>query len=100
MPPIQRLELVIRALLIAGFVLLSTALVISALFLRQQGLSLTADFKILWALFVWALYLALLVMRWKFWQGGRRFAWGSIVVFAFLLLTFWGSSLMSPIHRP
>ena len=100
MPPIQRLEFVIRALLIAGFVLLTGGLIISALFLRQQGLSLTADFKILWALFVWALYLALLLMRWKFWQGGRRFAWGSIVVFAFLLLTFWGSSLMSPIHRP
>jgi ABC-type uncharacterized transport system permease subunit len=100
MPPIQRLEQVIRILIIAGFVLLTGALVISALFMRQQGLSLTADFKILWALFVWTLYLALLVMRWKFWQGGRRFAWGSIVVFAFLLLTFWGSSLMSPIHRP
>ena len=100
MPPIQRLELVIRALLIAGFVLLTAALVISALYLRQQGLSFTADFKILWALFVWALYLGLLLMRWKFWPGGRRFAWGSIVVFAFLLLTFWGSSLMSPIHRP
>lgn len=100
MPPIQRLEFVIRILLVAGFVLLTGALVVSALFMQQQGRPFTADFKILWSFFVWALYLALLVMRWKFWRGGRRFAWGSIAVFAFVLLTFWGSSLMSPIHRP
>ena len=100
MPPIQRLELVIRTLLISGFVLLTGALVVSAVFMQQQGRPLTADFKILWSLFVWALYCALIVMRWKFWRGGRRFAWGSIAAFAFVLLTFWGSSLMSPMHRP
>ena len=49
---------------------------------------------------VWALYLGLIIMRWKFWQGGRRFAWGTVCAFAFVLLTFWGSSLMSPLHRP
>jgi ABC-type uncharacterized transport system permease subunit len=100
MPPIQRLELVMRALLVTGFVLLSGALVISVLFMQQQGRALTADFKILWSIFVWALYFALILMRWKFWRGGRRFAWGSIAAFAFVLLTFWGSSLMSPMHRP
>ncbi|HTD68657.1 MAG TPA: cytochrome c biogenesis protein CcsA [Candidatus Limnocylindria bacterium] len=100
MPPIQRLELIIRALLVAGFVLLTGALVVSAVFMQQQGRVFTADFKIFWALFVWVLYLALIVMRWKFWRGGRRFAWGSIAAFAFVLLTFWGSSLMSPLHRP
>lgn len=100
MPPIQRLEKVIRILLIAGFVLLTGALVVSGFFMRQQGQSLTADFKILWSFFVWGLYLALILMRWKVWRGGRRFAWGSIAAFAFVLLTFWGSSLMSPLHRP
>jgi ABC-type uncharacterized transport system permease subunit len=100
MPPIQRLEKVLRTLLIAGFVLLSGALVVSAAFMHQQGQPLTADFKILWSFFVWALYLGLIVMRWKVWHGGRRFAWGSIAAFAFVLLTFWGSSLMSPLHRP
>ena len=100
MPPITRLELIIRSLLIAGFVLLTGALIVSAAFLHQQGHSLTADFKILWSIFVWALYLALIIMRWKYWRGGRRFAWGSIAAFVFVLLTFWGSSLMSPLHRP
>ena len=100
MPPIQRLELVTRTLLISGFVLLTTALIISGAFMHQQGRSFTADFKILWSLFVWVVYSVLLVMRWKFWRGGRLFAWGSIAAFAFVLLTFWGSSLMSPLHRP
>jgi ABC-type uncharacterized transport system permease subunit len=100
LPPITRLEMITRALLLAGFVLLTSALIVSAIFMQQQGQPLTADFKILWSIFVWGLYLALILMRWKFWRGGRRFAWGSIAAFAFVLLTFWGSSLMSPLHRP
>ena len=100
MPPITRLDLVLRTLLVAGFVLLTGALFVSVAFMRQQGHSLTADFKILWSMFVWAVYLGLIVMRWKFWRGGRQFAWGSVAAFAFVLLTFWGSSLMSPLHRP
>jgi len=100
MPPITRLELILRALLVSGFVMLSIALLVSVAFMRQQGHSFTADFKILWSILVWAIYLALIVMRWKVWRGGRRFAWGSVAAFAFVLLTFWGSSLMSPLHRP
>lgn len=99
MPPIQRLELVIRTLLIAGFVLLTGALIISGAFMQQQGRPWTADFKILWSLFVWAIYCTLIVLRWTAWRGGRRLAWGTIAAFTFVLLTFWGSSLMSPIHR-
>jgi HemX protein len=100
MPPITRLELILRALLIAGFVLLSGALLVSVAYMRQQGQAYTGDFKILWSFFVWAVYLGLIVLRWKLWRGGRRFAWGSIAAFVFVLLTFWGSSLMSPLHRP
>ena len=100
MPPMQRLEVVMRALLLAGFVLFTGALALSPMFMQQRNLGFTADFKIFWSIFVWVLYLALLVMRWRFWRGGRRFAWGSIAAFVFVLLTFWGSSLMSPLHRP
>jgi ABC-type uncharacterized transport system permease subunit len=100
MPPMQRLDLVMRSLLVSGFVLFSGALALSPVVMQQSGRAFTADFKILWSLFVWAVYLALILMRWKWWRGGRRFAWGSIAAFAFVLLTFWGSSLMSPMHRP
>jgi len=100
MPPIQRLELVASRLLLGGFVLLSAGLIVSALWTRQMNVAFAGDPKIVWSLFVWALYLALIVMRWKFAQGGRRFAWGAVVGFVFVLLTFWGSSLLSPIHNP
>jgi HemX protein len=100
MPPIQRLELASTRLLIAGFILLTGGLIVSALFARQMNLQFAADPKIVWSIFVWALYLALIIMRWKFAQGGRRFAWGAVFGFLFVLLTFWGSSLLSPIHNP
>ncbi len=100
MPPIQRLELITGRLLMAGFLMLSAALVVSAVFVRQQQSAMVAgDFKVLWSAFVWALYLALIGLRWRVWRG-RSFAIGAIGAFAFVLLTFWGSSLMSPSHRP
>jgi len=100
MPPIQRLELVTSRLLVAGFGLLTLGLFVSAVFVhRQENLIVPGDFKVLWSGFVWALYLALILLRWRVWRG-RRFAIGAIGAFAFVLLTFWGSSLMSPTHRP
>jgi ABC-type uncharacterized transport system permease subunit len=100
MPPIQRLELVTSRLLIVGFVMLTLGLIVSAAFVhRNETLIAPGDFKVLWSAFVWALYLGLIVMRWRVWRG-RKFAIGAIGAFAFVLLTFWGSSLMSPTHRP
>ena len=58
------------------------------------------DWKVLWSIFVWGLYLVLLVLHWRFAQNGRRFAWGAVGGFAFILLTFWGSYLLSNIHNP
>ena len=99
MPPIQRLEMVTRRLLIAGFALFTIGLVVSVTFARQGEFALRGDFKVLWAGFVWALYLALIFMNRKFWRG-RRFAMSAIGACAFVMLTFWGSSLMSPSHDP
>jgi len=101
MPPIQRLEIAASRLLLGGFLMLSAALAVSAIWFKQiEGVYFNGDAKILWSVFVWLLYLALVVMRWKYSQLGRRFAWGSIAGFVFVVLTFWGSSLLSPIHRP
>lgn len=100
MPPIQRLELVTSRLLMVGFALLSLALVVSAAFVhRHENLIVPGDVKVLWSAFVWVLYLSLIMLRWRIWRG-RKFAIGAIGAFAFVLLTFWGSSLMSPAHRP
>ena len=58
------------------------------------------DPKIVWSIVVWLLYLGLVVMRWMFAQGGRRFALGTIYSFVFVLLTFWGTNVLSPLHNP
>lgn len=102
MPPIQRLEATVGRLLIAGFCLLTLGLATGAydLSLRSDAETYRGDSKIVWSGLVWLIYLALIVMRWRFAQGGRRFALGAIGTFAFVLLTFWGTNLLSPLHHP
>jgi ABC-type uncharacterized transport system permease subunit len=102
LPPIQRLEVVVGRLMFIGFLLLTVGLVFGVYVLRHgaHAESYRGDSKIVWSALVWVLYLGLLVMRWKFAQGGRRFALGAIGIFAFLVLTFWGSNLLSSIHNP
>lgn len=101
LPPIQRLEVVTNRLLAAGLVLLSIGLAIGAVWLKKEkGVYFKADPKILWSLVVWTAYTGLLLSRWRFAQGGRRFAWGAIGTFCFVMLTFWGFNLLSDIHNP
>ena len=101
MPPIQRLEAIVGRLLLAGFVLLTVGLAIGGYDLVQLGQADAhrGDPKVVWSVLVWLLYLGLVLMRWKFAQGGRRFALGAICTFVFVLLTFWGVNLLSPIHN-
>jgi ABC-type transport system involved in cytochrome c biogenesis permease subunit len=101
LPPIQRLESAVGRLLLSGFVLLTIGLAVGALDLGRTSNPEVywGDPKIVWSAIVWLLYAGLLVMRWKFAQGGRRFALGAIGSFVFVLLTFWGSNLLSPLHN-
>jgi len=99
LPPIQRLEKVAGGLVTAGFVLLTAGLSLYPMLMRQKhGVYFKSDPIILWSVSIWLLYLALLIMRWRG-QGGRRFAWGALGSFAFILLTFWGFILLSPSHK-
>jgi len=98
-PPIQRLELITSRLVLAGFILLTIGLAIGGHLPRPEGVSFFEDPKVIWSVVLWVLYLALLVSRWRFAQSGRRFAVGVISTFAFLLLTFWGTNLLSAIHH-
>ena len=102
LPPIQRLEAVIGRLLLSGFLLLTLGLATGVVDLTYINHPQTyrGDPKIVWSIVVWLLYLGLVVMRWKFAQGGRRFALGAIGSFVFVLLTFWGTNLLSPLHNP
>ena len=99
LPPIQRLETITYRLLRNGFILLTLGLTLGGIVLDTHKTSYFSDVKVIWSGIVWAAYLALLVMRMKFDRGGRRFAWGAVALFAFVLLTFWGSNLLSPIHH-
>ncbi len=102
MPPIQRLEAAAGRLLLSGFILLTLGLALGAYDLAylQNRHAYRDDLKIVWSVVVWLLYLGLVVMRWKFAQGGRRFALGAIGSFLFVLLTFWGTNALSPLHNP
>ena len=102
LPPIQRLEIVVARLLLSGFILLTLGLAIGAYDLTylSNAQAYRGDPKIVWSALVWLIYLGLIVMRWKFAQGGRRFALGAIGSFAFVLLTFWGINVLSPLHNP
>ena len=102
MPPIQRLEAAAGRLLLTGFILLTLGLVTGVVDLTHINNPhlYRGDPKIVWSVVVWLLYLGLVAMRWWFAQGGRRFALGAIGSFIFVLLTFWVTNILSPLHNP
>lgn len=101
LPPIQRLEVIMVRLVTLGFALLSLALLVSVVWLHSIELSPSPHFdpKLIWAVLVWLMGLALVCLRWVAHQSVRKFAWGTIGLFVFVALTFWGSSLISPTHN-
>lgn len=102
LPPIQRLDRVMAGLLLGGVVFLTVGLAFSPMLIAQkqsQGVEYKGDPILLYSIFIWLVYVALLFSRLRFAQGGRRFAWGVVGSFAFLLLTFWGFMLLSPLHN-
>lgn len=102
MPPIQRLDTIVGRAMLSGFVLLTIGLILGVYGLTQlkNAPVYRGDPKILWSMLVWLIYLGLIVMRWKFAQGGRRFAFGAVASFAFVLLTFWCTNVLSQLHHP
>ncbi len=102
LPPVQRLEMIIGRALVSGFALLTAGLVLGAYGLAQlkDPPNYHFDPKIIWSCMVWIMYGSLILMRWKYAHGGRRFALGAIGSFAFVILTFWGTNVLSPLHHP
>jgi ABC-type uncharacterized transport system permease subunit len=100
MPPIQRLETISSRLVLAGLVLFTIGLGAGGCLPQPEGVSYWQDSKVVWSILMWLVYLALLVWRRVFPQSSRHFATGVIAAFAFLLLTFWGTNLLSTLHHP
>ena len=99
MPPIQRLETITSRLVLAGLVLFTIGLAAGRHLPRPEGVSYWQDSKVVWSIFMWLVYLALLVLRWMRMPSNRGFAISVISAFVFLLLTFWGTNLLSPLHH-
>ncbi|MDA7915785.1 cytochrome c biogenesis protein [Verrucomicrobia bacterium] len=101
LPPIQKLEHLIARLMLAGQILLTAGMSLTPfLMLEKYQKFFVPDLKSIWALFVWMMYTALYLAHWKFDLGGRRLAWGTVLGFTFVMLTFWGVNLLSGIHSP
>ena len=98
-PPIQRLELITSRLVYAGIVLLTLGLLAGAHMAGNQGVAYWKDAKVLWSAVLWTACVGLVIARWRLGWFGRRFALGVIGIFGFLLLTFWGTNLLSGIHN-
>ncbi len=100
LPPITRLESATTGLLWAGWGLLSAGLASGSLYLRQaRGAWFVADPFVIYSCVTWLLYGGLILGAWQFRQRGRRLAWGSVLGFAVLMLTFWGMYLLSEMHN-
>ncbi len=101
MPPIQRLEVTTSRLMVAGLALLTVALAVSvAGYKHFKGIYFTGDPKVIWSFCVWVLYLTMVVMRWKFAHGGRRFAWGAVGGFRVHLADILGRQLLVATPSP
>ena len=101
LPPIQRLEVAVSRLTLAGWVLLTIGLVTGVIYLNENRAQYQTggDLKIIWSIVVWLAYLGLLLAHRLRKLTGRRFALAAIGAFIFVALTFWGTNLLSPIHH-
>ena len=100
LPSVQRLEVVAMRIALVGFVLLTIGLAAGGRLPRPEGVSYWKDAKVIWSAVLWVLYAALLFGRLRCALTGRRFACGVIGAFVFVLLTFWGTNLLSALHHP
>lgn len=100
LPSIQRLEIITHRLVLTGFILLTVGLAAGRHLPRPPEAAYWSDPKVLWSIFMWLVYLALLAQHRLFPQSSRRFASGTVGAFVFLLLTFWGTNLLSALHHP
>ncbi|MCO5053828.1 MAG: cytochrome c biogenesis protein [Verrucomicrobiae bacterium] len=98
-PPIERLDTVAFRVTLGGFILLTIGLATGDLLPRPEGLSYWKDAKVMWSAVLWLIYAVLLVGRKRSRFTGRRFAYGLIGTFGFLVLTFWGVNLLSALHH-
>ena len=102
MPPIQRLEAAVGRLLVCGFILPDgrPGLGVVDLAHINNPHAYRGDPKIVWSIVRLAALPEPDHHALEFAQAGRRFALSAIGSFVFVLLTFWGTNVLSPLHHP
>jgi ABC-type uncharacterized transport system permease subunit len=96
LPSIEQLDRINFRFLMAGLFLLTLGLAFGFV----SGWSLQSDLpKLIWSAVVWLLYAGLLVGRATSALPERKVALISVLAFVFVLLTFWGVSQLSGLHR-
>jgi ABC-type uncharacterized transport system permease subunit len=100
LPSMERLEQVCAQAMMTGWILLSVGLVMAVFLVMGDNVATARrDPKVAWSVLVWVGYGVLLVLRWRRRWGPRPLAVGAVGSFAFVVLTFWGTNLLSPLHQ-
>jgi HemX protein len=99
LPPVERLDVAASRVTLVGFVLLTIGLAAGGQLPRPAGVAYWSDSKVMWSALLWVLYAGLLFGHMRSVFTGRRFALGLIGIFIFLLLTYWGTNLLSTLHQ-
>lgn len=92
LPSIEKLDVIHFRLLLMGFAMLTVGMIGGMISYHIVGHWTTP--KIVWAVMVWLVYGALVLARGLWTVRGRKVALGSMASFAFMLIGFWGVSLL------
>jgi ABC-type transport system involved in cytochrome c biogenesis permease subunit len=96
-PSLERADTIGGRSVVAGFGFLTLAIVTGLLWNHSlQGRYFTGDPKQWAALVAWAIYVAILVARWRWGWGGRRAAWLQVIGFTVVVFTF-GWATLAPV---
>ena len=88
-PSLERSDTIGGRSVVAGFGFLTLAIITGFLWNHSlQGRYWTGDPKQWAALVAWAIYVTILVARWRWGWGGRRAAWLQVVGFTVVVFTF------------
>jgi len=99
LPPMERLDMVASRVALVAFVLLTIGLAAGGRLPRPEDVAYWKDSKVLWSALLWFLCAGLLFGHLRGLFSGRRFAIGLIGTFVFIVLTFWGTNLLSVLHQ-
>jgi ABC-type uncharacterized transport system permease subunit len=100
LPPLDTLERIAHAMLLFGFPCMTVGLILGAVLVQETslGASYFLDPKVIASFAMWGVYVLLLFLRRTAGLRGRKAAYLSGAVLAFMLAV-WAANLVSHVHR-